>query len=64
MQHMFNRLYELYLREICILIDVIMEYQMRIQSAVENEKPNKEKKPERKESKVHIRLLQKSLFCE
>ena len=37
MQQTFNRLYALYLREICLLIDAIMTYQMRKQSASEIE---------------------------
>ena len=59
MQRTFNILYGLYLRERCLLIDVIMKDQLRKQSAAEIEKLNREKRQETKERKVHLSLLQK-----
>ena len=40
----FNRLDGLYILEICLLIDVIMKYQLRKQGAAEIEKLSREKK--------------------
>ena len=42
MQQKFNRLYGLYLREECLLIDATMKYQLRKQGASEIEKLNRE----------------------
>ena len=64
MQRILNSLYGLYLYEKCPLIDTIMKDQLRKQSSVEVEKPNRKKRPETKERKVHLRLIQKILFCE
>ena len=48
MQRTFHRQDGLNLREICLLIDVIMQFQTRKKSAEENKKLNREKMPERK----------------
>ena len=64
MQRPFNRLDGLYLSEICLLIDTIMKYQSRKQSAAEIEKLNREKRPQTKERKEHLSFLKKSPFCE
>ena len=48
MQQMFNRMDGLYLREICVLIDATMKYQLRKQSAAEIEKLNREEKSRNK----------------
>ena len=63
-QQTFNRIDILYLRERCILIDAIMKDQLRMQSAAEIEKLNREKNPRKKERKLHLSLLQKRLFGE
>ena len=44
MQKMFNRMYGLYLRERCLLIDTTTKNQLRNQSSAGIEKPNREKK--------------------
>ena len=59
MQWTFNCLDELYLREILLLIDAIMKYQLRKQSAAKTEILNRETNTETKEWKVHLILLQK-----
>ena len=59
---MFNNLGGLYLREIILLMDTIMKYQLRNQSAAEIEKLNREKKARKKDRKVNLRLLQKPNF--
>ena len=62
MQQKFNPLDGLYIHEKCLLIYAIIKYQPSKQSAAEIEKLNREKRPETKERKVHLRILQKSLF--
>ena len=62
MQRTFNHLDGLYSREIYLLIDAIIEDQLRKQSATEIEKLNIGKSPETKERNVHLNLLQRSLF--
>ena len=61
-QGTFNRMYGLYIREGCLLIDSIMKDQMRKQSAEEIEKLNREKNQIWKERKIYLRLL-KNMFC-
>ena len=63
-QRTFNRLDGLYLRNFFLLIDNTLRDQLSKQSAAITKKLNKEKNPETKERKVHLCLLQKSLFCE
>ena len=48
MQRTFNILYGLYLREGCRLINKIMKYKLRKQSAADIDKLNREKRPETK----------------
>ena len=52
MQQTFNQLDGLYLREMCPLIDTIMKYQTRKQSAAEIEILNREKKSRKKIDEV------------
>ena len=59
-QQTFNRLDGLYLRARWLLIDAIMKYQLRNQSASEIKKINRENFPETKERKVHLSLLPKN----
>ena len=56
----FNWLYGFYLREICILIELTMEDQMRKQSAEEIEKLNRGIKSRKKRKEVKYTLLQKN----
>ena len=44
MLRMFNRLNELYVKEESLLIDTILKYQLRNESAKEVEKPNRDNK--------------------
>ena len=52
MQQTFNRLDSLYLRARCLLVDAIMEDQMRKQSASEIEKLNREIKARNKRKEL------------
>ena len=60
-QRTFNHLYGLYLREICLLIGVIMKYQLRKQSSEETEKLNREKKA-KKEREANLSLLKNPIL--
>ena len=65
MERTFNRLYGLYLCEWCLLIDAIMIYQLRKESAAEFEKLNREKKARNKGKEVTSKPSPKqSFFCE
>ena len=62
MLQMFNLLDGLYLREIGFLIDTIIKYQSRKESAAKIGKINREKHPRNKKRNVHLRLLKKTSF--
>ena len=62
MQQTFNRLDGLYLRETCILIDVIMKDQLREQISAEIEKLNREKKARNKIKKCTSKTSPKKVF--
>ena len=63
MQKTFNSLYGLYLHVKYLLIDMVIKYQSRKHSTVEIEEPNREKRPETKERKLHLRLIKKGCFA-
>ena len=64
MKRAFNCLDGLYLRERYLLIDAIMKYQSRKQSAAEVEKLNREKNTRNKRKEGTSKSYPKILFCE
>ena len=62
MQQKFHQQNRFYLRQICILINAMIEYQMRKQSAMEIKKSNREIKTRKKERKLNLNLIKKPVL--